>query len=68
MVRVGACCSTHLHWDKWLREKENQNCMKSIPCRRLSPRLTTHWSGRPTAQARFSIVVLSLWAAAHRER
>jgi len=32
------------------------------------PHLTTHWSGRPTAQAQFSFVALSLWAAAHRER
>jgi hypothetical protein len=34
----------------------------------LAGRLTTQWSGRPTAQARCSCVALCLWAAAHRER
>jgi hypothetical protein len=23
MVLVGACYSTHLYWDEWLREEEN---------------------------------------------
>jgi len=32
------------------------------------PGRTTQWSGRPTAQAQFSCVVLYLWVAAHRER
>jgi hypothetical protein len=32
------------------------------------PGRTTQWSGRPTAQARFFCVALSLWVAAHRGR
>jgi hypothetical protein len=33
-----------------------------------NPRLTTQWSGRPTAQALYSYAALFLWAAAHRQR
>jgi hypothetical protein len=48
------------------KRSQNRNTTRTQSVR--TPRLTTQWSGRPTAQALCRSLALYLWAAAHRER
>jgi hypothetical protein len=48
------------------KRSQNRNTSRTQSVR--TPRLTTQWSGRPTAQARCSFLAPYRWAAAHRER
>jgi hypothetical protein len=51
-----------MHFELWFAARRTQTSILILYD------ITTHWSGRPTAQRFFAAVAWCLWAAAHRER